>query len=239
MCVSLCVCVCVPSDQLCVLVAFSDGVGLTSCWNTQETELQENMTYITIREAGCLAFKNPHSQKNCNLNTRIKKIGKLFIQILYSVPWYTPLYVKHSFVLQSLSFVQLFVLLYFKVTMSFVNCVDIVPCLGTRCMLERMTWFLETLQKRSTEPRAFQRQSNTIELGIVILGKNLAMHAFPRCNPYAVGILFLILIWSDSLFCYGKQWGGWRRGAGSVTRLCLFPDNEFLSVLQATIFLRG
>lgn len=54
----MCVCVCVSLEvmpALC-LVASRDGAGLASCGDTQEAELEENMTYIAIREGGCLAF---------------------------------------------------------------------------------------------------------------------------------------------------------------------------------------
>lgn len=38
------------------LVASRDGAGLASCCDTQEAELAESMTYIAMREGGCLAF---------------------------------------------------------------------------------------------------------------------------------------------------------------------------------------
>lgn len=61
-CVALHVCVCVSREfmpTLC-LVASRDGAGLASCWGTQEAELEENMTYIAIREKRILSFHNAH-----------------------------------------------------------------------------------------------------------------------------------------------------------------------------------
>lgn len=57
-----CICVCVSREfmpTLC-LVASRDGAGLASCWGTQEAELEENMTYIAIREKRILSFHNAH-----------------------------------------------------------------------------------------------------------------------------------------------------------------------------------
>lgn len=65
-CVGGCLCglayVCVSCEfmpTLC-LVASRDGAGLASCWGTQEAELEENMTYIAIREKRILSFHNAH-----------------------------------------------------------------------------------------------------------------------------------------------------------------------------------
>lgn len=46
--VCVCVFVCAPGRS----ASSAFGAGLASCWDTQE----ENMTYIAIREGGCLAL---------------------------------------------------------------------------------------------------------------------------------------------------------------------------------------
>lgn len=60
MCVRVClllhVCVFVSREAL-RIVASRDVAELASCSNTQEAELEQNMTYIAISEGGRLAFR--------------------------------------------------------------------------------------------------------------------------------------------------------------------------------------